>query len=754
MVKFYKIHLFKILFFLLANLVSFTTFSQTASQQADPIMKLADEMFNFGSKRDALELYQKIVTLDQKNARAYFMLGKCYLEIFQKAPALENLQKAYKLNAKVDDEINLLMAKCLQAAYRFEEASQNYTIYKKRILADKEHKEQNENLLKAIEKRIQECNTAKDILKDTVKLTYNSSQDLLNTPSPDYAPVLSPDEKTIYFTSRREGSTGGKKDNDNEYFEDIYYSTKSGDKWSAPQNIGSPINTDFHEGCIGISKDGNELYIYREINGGDIYVSKLKSGKWDKPKALNQFINTEFYEPSMTLGDSGKSIIFSSNRPGGEGGLDLYVSHKDANGDWGEAINLGPEINSPLDEDGPFFDTKSKYLYFSSAGLKGMGGYDVYRSKKDSITHKWMKPANLGYPINTPDDDIFYTLSSDGKKALYSSYKKDGSGDRDIFEMDFPVDEFKRVDSAASARKKLKITDIKRLEHIQELERQKKLDEERKKKEEEEKKKNQHAHHDKLIPEHKDLTFEEKMDLKKLEDEQKKHDQEKLSKQNKQKKEFLQKDQFKKDSLVTIKGKILDTKTGKPLQAHIHVYDGKGKDFMKVQAGQDGSYSFKLPAKMMTEYSISFEIDGYMYKADKIKFDKVDKNNALQADVKLNKLEVGLKAVLRNVYFDINSAELRPDSYVELDKLVQLMKSNPNIKAKLGGHTDNLGPEKYNLALSKYRVNVVLEYLTSHGVEKSRIVAQGYGSSHPIASNDDEFEGRELNRRTEFEVVK
>jgi outer membrane protein OmpA-like peptidoglycan-associated protein len=750
-------HIILILCFISSFVVSF-------AQQDVELVKLGDEMYSFGSKKDALDIFLKAVTNNPKNVRANYMLGKCYLETNQKTNALNYLDKAYKLNPKAEDDILYLLASCYHAIYKFDLALDFYSKYKKKLVADKEHKESNVDLIKSVDRKISECNIGKEIIKDTIKLDFNHSHDYINSTSFDYAPVISNDEKTLYFTSRREGSTGGKKDVDNEYFEDIYVTHKIDGKWSNPENIGVPINTEFHEGCIGVSNDGKELYIYREINSGDIYVSKIKAdGKWSKPEPLNANINSDFYEPSVALADSGKTLYFSSEKPGGQGGLDLYMSKKDEKGEWGEAVNLGPDVNSEFNEDGPFYDKSSKYLYFSSAGHKGMGGYDVFRAKQDSITHKWSKPYNLGYPINSPDDDIYYTLSSDGKRAYYSSVKPDGSGDKDIFEMDFPVDELKKKDTISVKKKTNKISDLKQKQE----EEWKRKQEDEAKKVAEKKKAIEDLHHREEEKKRQDalvkakpleavheLNKKEQDDLKKNTEEQHKHELEKKHKQDLAKKDFIKKDQFKKDSIVVIKGKIVDKKTGKALQATVEVYDGKGNTILKTKASADGSYSFKLPAHLLPEYSLSVEIDGYMYNANEIKFSKTDTKNVLQTDVVLSKLDEGFKTVLKNVYYDVNMASLKESSYVELDKFARMLRGNPNLKAQINGHTDNAGPEKFNIELSQRRVDVVIDYLVGKGVAKNRLSGKGFGSAKPIASNDDEYEGRELNRRTEFEVIK
>ena len=604
------------------------------AQKDAELVRLGDEMYTYGSKRDALDIFLKAIKTNDKNVRAHFMAGKCYLETNQIKLALDFLQKAFKMNPKIDEDVLFLLGKSYQGNYKFDDALENYSKFKKKLIADKEHKETNVDVLKMVDRKISECTIAKEIVKDTVKLYFNHTHDYINSTASDYAPVISNDEKTLYFTSRRQGSTGGKKDNDNNYFEDIYVSHKVDGKWSNPENMGAPINSEYHEGCIGISKDGKELYIYKEINAGDIYVSKLKDGnKWSKPEPLSPMVNTDFYEPSVALADSGKTLYFSSNKPGGQGGLDLYMSKKDDKGNWQEAVNLGPEVNTGSDEDGPFYDQNTKYLYFSSAGHKGMGGYDVFRAKQDSITHKWSKPYNLGYPINSPEDDIYYTLTADGKRAFYSSFNADGTGDKDIFEMDFPVEELKKKDSLTVKRKINKLEDIKR-----------KQEEEFKRKQEEDLKlvalKNkalEDLHHreaekkrqdallkNKQLAAANELSKHEQDEIKKKSEEQHKHEQDKKHKQDQAKKDFVKKDQFKKDSIVIIKGKIVDKKTGKALQATVEVYDGKGKTILKTKASGDGSYSFNLPAHLLPEYSISVEIDGYMYNANDIKYSKTD----------------------------------------------------------------------------------------------------------------------------------
>jgi hypothetical protein len=240
----------------------------------------------------------------------------------------------------------------------------------------------------------------------------------------------------MVFTSRRNG-TGSKIDTDGQYFEDIYITHLKNGIWSDPKGI-SELNTNDHDASISISADGQELYIYKaehdnikKTEGGDIFVSRLKGTTWSQPEKLAPVINSQSKESHISISSEGRTIYFSSNRPGGFGGMDIYTVSKLPNGKWGRARNLGPAINTEYDEDSPFIHPDGKTLYFSSAGHKTMGGLDIFKS----VTNKgsWTPPVNIGYPINSTDDDVYYTPTPDGKRAYFASYRKGSYGKTDIF---------------------------------------------------------------------------------------------------------------------------------------------------------------------------------------------------------------------------------------------------------------------------------------------------------------------------------
>jgi outer membrane protein OmpA-like peptidoglycan-associated protein len=244
----------------------------------------------------------------------------------------------------------------------------------------------------------------------------------------------------MIFTSRREGGIGiGNVDKDLEFFEDIYISEFKDGEWQPAQNIGTNINTEYHDASIGLSGDGKTLFLYKDENGGDIYVSNQhKDGTWSKPEALSHNINSSYNENSVSISPDGQTLFFTSDRPGGKGGIDIYMSKLDKKGNWGKPTNMGAPINTSSDEDGPFIDYDGKTLYFSSRGLEGMGGYDIFVTEYDSAAKKWSEPVNIGYPINTPDEDIYFVKSGDQRFGYYASVKDGGAGEKDIYKVAIP----------------------------------------------------------------------------------------------------------------------------------------------------------------------------------------------------------------------------------------------------------------------------------------------------------------------------
>jgi outer membrane protein OmpA-like peptidoglycan-associated protein len=363
--------------------------------------------------------------------------------------ALKFLKKATVSVSKNYDEESRKEKNAPTMAYRylgdalhlnseFDEAIKNYEIFKKE---DAENKSRHIQTYKEVDRKITMCKYAAQLSSAPDNVTVNNLGKNINSSYPDYCPRLSADQCTMIFTSKRPENTGNKTYDGGQYFEDIYISTRK-DKnspWTKAANIGWPINTVGNEAAIGISADGQEILIYKDDMGdGNIYSSHLEGDTWTVPAKLNSNVNSKFWEPAAFLSADGNTLYFVSDRPGGHGGTDIYMSKRTPGGDWGRAINLGPKINTEEDEYSPFIHPDGITLYFSSKGHKGIGGYDVFFSRMIGHNEKtWEEPVNVGYPVNTPGDDAFYMVSPDKQRAYYTSSREGGEGEKDNYVIAF-----------------------------------------------------------------------------------------------------------------------------------------------------------------------------------------------------------------------------------------------------------------------------------------------------------------------------
>jgi outer membrane protein OmpA-like peptidoglycan-associated protein len=391
----------------------------------------------------ALPIYLDLRKSDSLNSNLNYRIGVCYLNSrTQKYKAIPYLQQAVlsisaKYNSASPSERHaptmayIFLGDAFHFNYQFNQAIEAY----KTFLSDNTTKDK--KLIEMVNRKIEICNTAKELVASPINVKIENLGSAINTSYADYSPIVSADEAMMIFTSRRPGSTGGKLTESDNFYEDIYMSTQNDSVWSAAENIGPPVNTDDHESAVGIAVDGQLILIYKDDNGdGNIYSTLLRGDKWTVPLKLNSNINTKYWEPSAFISADGNTLYFTSNRPGGYGGRDIYKSVKTFDGDWGEAINLGNTINTAYDEDAPFIHPDGVTLFFSSNGHKTMGGFDIF-SSVSSGNNTWSEPVNVGYPINSPDDDIYYVVSPNKTHAYYSSFKEGGKGEKDNYLITF-----------------------------------------------------------------------------------------------------------------------------------------------------------------------------------------------------------------------------------------------------------------------------------------------------------------------------
>lgn len=376
----------------------------------------------------ALPNFLKAQAFNPNNALLNYRIGVIYLYSNAKKKAKPYLEKAVELNPAVASDIQYMLARSFHLSMEWDKAITAYKAYQATLKVDSD-----KIRITDINKKVQECLTGKDLVKNPARVFIDNIGAEVNSPNPEYGSVISADESVIIFTSRRPTSTGAEE---GYYPEDIFISTKVNGKWTPARNMGKPINTEQHDATAGLSPDGTKLFVYIDEKGnGNLFECNLKGTEWSKPEKLNENINTKYHESSASLGYDGKTLYFVSQREGGIGSRDIYSSPLNVKGKWDKAINLGPQINTMYGEEGAVIHPDGKTIYFSSQGHKTMGGYDIFKSVFEN--GKWSEPENLGFPINTPDDDVFFTISASGKRGYYTSSNTSGFGEKDIYVITF-----------------------------------------------------------------------------------------------------------------------------------------------------------------------------------------------------------------------------------------------------------------------------------------------------------------------------
>ena len=647
----------KIFCFLLIVLFPFSLHAQSFKQ----LLKKGARHQKRGEINRALEYYLKAEKLEPGNVKLNLELGKTYLLSDSKHYALPYISKVHKLSPNEDPDILFYMGLACQYNYLFEDGIEYFTAYGNL-------RRQNKQIAN---EKIQKCRQADSLIMSPVAVEIMNLGAPINSPAHDYAPIITPDESVLVFTSRREGSTGGQKTKDNEYFEDIYICYRKGESWTTPKQISKNINFKFHDAAAALSSDGRELYLYIEEGGGDIYRSSFDGREWSEPEPLGPPINTDYWETSVSLTTDGSKMYFTSDRPGGFGGLDIYVSERQPDGSWGPPRNLGNKINTRGNEDAPFIHSDNKTLYFCSDEHPGLGGYDVFKSelKEDG----WQRPVNMGYPINTPDDNFHFIVAADKKNAYYTSVQEGGIGKADLYRVTFLDEKVKQIQEAA-----------------------------RKKREAEA------------------LVKAEEKEIK--------------------------------QAVAIYTGFLTDAESGAPLPGTVAVSNYlSGELVAEAIVGPDGKFELLVPKE--GDYGLSAEAGGYLILSRKLKVRKQEKQQQIEVNLRMYPLQVGSTTVMSNIFFDTGKSSLRTESIAELEKIKKFLENSPTLKLQVNGHTDNVGNATFNKMLSKKRAQSVKSYLVQNGIEENRLSVMGYGQERPLVSNDDEEEGRALNRRTEIEVI-
>lgn len=691
-----------LIFLALITIVASPGFSQDAQdpkEQARQYMEVAEIMINETKAiDDARGILVLAADLDTTFIKANWEAGRIHLMTIGKDLAVKYLLRVYRQDPAYRFDIEFAIGESYQYGLQFDKAVDFYNRYKEKLKKKSNYQGKDKVELAEVERKIFECANGKEYVSKPGNYSIVNIGREINSEFEDYAPVLTENEDEIVFTSRRrEDNLNENVDEDNKPFEDIFISYKKGSSWERAKNIGQPVNTPYHGSNLALSADGSTLFIYKDDNGGDIYYSEKTGDNWGEPIPLPGIINSSFEEKSITISKDEKTLYFTSDRPGGYGGIDIYRATLDSKGQWSNVKNLGNVVNTEFDDDGPFIDYDGVTLYFSSRGHKGMGGHDIFKTIFNPSNNTWSEPENLGYPINTPDDDIFFVSSKDGKRAYYSSVREDGLGYTDIFVITIP-EGLKNTEPVADRTPVETPKDTVSAVVTNPV--------------------------DTTPVDTTPVVVTPKVEPKK---------------------------QIQPIRYIV---KVVDATTKEPVDAKVKMQGAKDNVVLGLNNKGGGVYEFNITSPTAKDYRLSVEMEGYAFENQVIRVQgATETEKTINKTVEMRKLVVRVSSVLRNIYFDFDKATFKEASYPELNLLERMMSQNQNLMVEIAGHTDNVGAKAYNLYLSKKRAEAVKDYLTKKGIDGRRINAVGYGETKPLASNDDEAEGREYNRRVEFIVL-
>jgi hypothetical protein len=417
-----------LLSWLLATFINSDLISQSKEEIRNNFYD-AESWILFEAYQDALPLYLQLLKSYPDNANFKYRIGQCYINIpGEKAKAVSYLEDAVRnINPKYKEgkfsetgapyDALYYLANAYRINNQIDKALKTYELFRKNL-----NPEVYDSTI--VNLQIQSCRNAKDLMKMPLYIKLKNLGNIINSPNNDFNPVVSDNEDLLVF-SRSQA-----------FYDALMYSTKVNGAWTEPQNMNELLKVDRDLFPTSISKDGKDLYLYSSADyDGIIYTSRFENGVWSPIVKLNENINTKYWESHATISHDNKKLYFTSNRKGTYGGLDIYVSTRDSTGDWGPAVNLGPVINTPYNEESPFLSEDDKTLFFSSRGHFNMGGYDIFYSTLLD-NGEWSVPLNVGYPLNTTDDDVFFKPLNQGYEGYISKELPGGFGKQDIYRIE------------------------------------------------------------------------------------------------------------------------------------------------------------------------------------------------------------------------------------------------------------------------------------------------------------------------------
>lgn len=622
----------------------------TKSKKAIAYFQQAEKLYNLMEFNEASTFLDLALEKDEKFIEAYLLKAQIFNELKKYKYEISLYEKVFQMDPNFSSKLyNVLGEACLNIG-EYEKARKYFENYMN-------SKGFNEQFRQSLERKIENAEFGIHALENPVAFEPINLGGNVNTPLNEYWPSITADEQTLIITVLvpRPGVNPNSPVSDKTFQEDLYVSHFENGEWTKVYNIGPEINTVlYNEGTQAFSVDGRHLFFTvcnkpGDFGRCDIYHSEKIGNKWTIPENIGPPVSTGAWESHPSFSSDGRTLYFVSNRKGGFGEMDIWKSKLKDDGTWTEPVNLGELLNTPGNEMSPFIHPDNHTLYFASNGRIGMGGMDIYYSRLDSL-HNWTEPINLGYPINTYNDEKGLIVDATGDLAYFSSNRIEGASD-DIY------------------------------------------------------------------------SFELYSDARPV-------------------------------TVTYVKGKVYDARTKEGIEANFELTDLES-DKIVVETKSDkenGQYLVSLPTEK--DYAFNIFKKGYMFHSENFSLkNKEDSIETYIMNFALKKIEIDQTIVLKNIFFETDSYQLKPESKTELKKLMRFLEENKDVHIELGGHTDNVGSEVHNKELSLNRAKSVYDFLAENGIPKERLSYKGYWYSIPIESNDTP-EGRAKNRRTEFKITK